>query len=119
MRGFLRRLLGFERRELETYREAEDVGRTVLLTYLQSWGQSLEEKGSALIKAGRWCGFHCRLEMSNGQAIPKIGGTAEDLAVWQEFRAAIESCWPRGEWESEHGAVVSVLLQFRRRLEDE
>ena len=118
MRAFLRRLLGFERRKLETHREADDIGRAVLLWYLQGGGQSLEEKGNALIEAGRWCGFNCQLEMSNGQAIPQIDGEAEDLAVWKEFRAAIERCWPIGSWEAEHAAVVGVLLQFRRRLED-
>ncbi len=100
---------------------AQDIARAVLLHYLQSWGQTAEERGEALIQAGRWCGFNCHLETINGQVIPQVGGataedSAENLAAWQEFRAAIERCWPIGSFEAECDAIVDVLHEFQDRL---
>ena len=92
-----------------------DIATGVLLHYLQHWGQTVEERGEALIKAGRWCGFDCHLEVSGGQVIPQV--RTESLSAWQEFRAAIEKCWPIGSWEDEHAAIVGVLERFQSPCE--
>lgn len=111
----------FVKTKTESKEPVADIARHVLLKYLQPWGQSVEERGAALIRAGRWCGFDCHLEMVNGQAIPQVGGaTAEEaatnLATFREFRAAIERCWPIGSWEKEYSAARGVLWEFQGRM---
>lgn len=103
-------------KQQKTEPRVEDIATDVLLHYLQHWDQTLEERGEALIKAGRWCGFDCQLDVSAEQVTPQIRGGTEDLATWKRFRAAIEGCWPKGQWEDEHAAIVSVLERFQSEM---
>jgi len=105
-------ILGTRRPELDP-RQLESTAELVVGYYFQSRGQLLEERILALKGAAEMARVEVVFTIENDQIIPHY----PPLSPWLEFRRALESCWPRGQFEWEVAAVQDVIRNYYNRLD--
>ena len=102
------------KRKTEDDSEIEKMARKILLHYLQSWGQSVEERRQILNEAVKFVGIKAEF-IQDGDRVGwehKKDGEGKRAS---KFRLEIESCWPKGQFEWEHTAICNVLSKYKNR----
>ena len=95
----------------KTKSEIKEMADRILLHYLQSWGQTVEEQVTTLNEAVSFVGINAEFIQENGKAVWKAKKESESQRA-RDFRKKIESCWPKGQWEWEQTAVSNVLSEY-------
>jgi len=92
--------------------DLEHIATEILLYYFQSWGQTLQKRIDTLNLAVETAGIHAKF-VQEGK---KTGWEAEDVREAErakEFRKRIHKCYPLGQWESEHAAILRLLEEYK------
>jgi len=92
-------------------KDFDGMARTILLTYLQHWDQSMEDRKQVLNDAVKFVGIKAVFIQENGKS-GWTGKKDKELKRASQFRKDIDACWPIGSWEEEHAAVRDVLIKY-------
>jgi len=91
--------------------ETAEVAQHCLLRYMQSWGQSAQDRIQALNDAAEAAGIQARFEQGpNGE---NAGWRGKESARGITFRKEIDGCW-RGSFEEETAAIEAVIAKYKR-----
>lgn len=94
-----------------------DIASKCLLLYLQSWGQSVEERISALNAAVAAAGIESEFRQGLGVVPGWYGGCERSAILAAEFRTKLNDVWC-GEFNQEVTNIVSLIEQYRRRSQE-
>lgn len=92
-----------------------DIGTEVMLRYLQSWGQSVEEKISTLNKAAKAAGL--RAEWRQDADGKNAGWYGQDCERAAEFKTRLHQVWC-GEFTAEASAVEALIAEFAAHAQE-
>jgi len=95
----------------------ENFGRSFVLKYHQSWGQSLKERIEILNEASELADIKAKFIQENG----KSGWTGEDskeLERAKKFRQELQDNFPLGEFYSEANAVIRIIKKYNPNLKE-
>ena len=93
-----------------TCTDTAKVAGHCLSMYLQSWGQSVEQRIKALNDAAEAAGIKARFEQ--GPKGENAGWRGKDHERAVRFRREIDGCW-RGSFEAEQAAIEGVIRKYQ------
>ena len=91
----------------------------VILSYFQSWGQSVEERLGILNEAVEAAGISaiCTGKEINGELVARwIGKDQSELKRAVRFREELEGCFPLGKFEEESAAIERLINNYVSQL---
>lgn len=96
--------------------DLDDLSNQVVLTLMQSWGQTADEKLKVLNAAVAACGIKATFQQGpNGENAGWRYKDEKHAQLSAEFRKKINSCW-RGEFQAEAQAVRALIHEFRSKV---
>ncbi len=90
-------------------RDLEKMASSILLTYIQSWGQENKERLQALADVANSIGFHIEIVMHEGKYSFKIPDSEERFVEFRDKIRAIN----RGNLESEIVQIANIIREYR------
>ena len=90
--------------------DIEKIARNILLGYMQSWGQTAEEKCDALNRGLAAAKIKAKYFIKDNETLINCK-TAKEADRAKEFRQKIDRCW-RGSFESEVSAIKNVINKY-------
>lgn len=91
--------------------EIDTIARDTVLLYFQSWGQGLSGRVKALNEIVAFCGIKAEFAQDDARNEWHASRLMEAIRA-REFRAKLDSCFPRGQFEAEQSAVISLILEY-------